>query len=106
MPISKRASFAVDDFNRLLIKKAGRVYPVEGEFKIEKNNLFFDPDRKSPLSKELGLAQRLKFQGNWQLNDNRDLRLSLIENADQRKGDALDIKGRIIGSDSDALIFE
>lgn len=98
--------YAVDDINRLLIKKNGQQYPVEGEFKIERNNLIFEPDRKSPLTKDLDLPKRIKFQGNWHLNENRDLKLSLIENDYQNKEDELEIRGKVISCETDAVVFE
>lgn len=101
-----KLGYTIDDINRLLVKKDDKQYPIEGEFKIERNNLIFEPDRKSPFTKELDLPKRIKFLGNWHLTDNQDLKLVLIENDYQRREDELEIKGRIISSESDAIIFE
>lgn len=101
-----KLQYAVDASNRLLVKKDNQQYPLEGEFKIERNNLIFEPNRKSPLLKELDLPKRIKFQGNWHLTKNRDLKLSLVENDYQHKEDELEIRGRIISCEANAIIFE
>jgi len=106
MPKGKKLSYAVDDFNRLLVKKDAKVYPLEGEFKIEKNKLAFTPYQKSLFTRELDLPKKIKFQGSWHLSKNRDLKLSLSENDFQRKDDELEIRGRIIACEADSLTFE
>lgn len=98
--------YAVDDLNRQLIRKDDKPYALEGEFKIERNNLIFEPHRKSPLTKELDLPKRIKFQGNWQLSENRDLKLTLVDNDYQHREDELEIRGRIIACEADVIVFE
>lgn len=98
--------YAVDDLNRLLIRKDDKPYALEGEFKIERNNLIFEPHRKSPFTKELDLPKRIKFQGNWQLSENRDLKLTLVDNDYQHREDELEIRGRVIACEADAIVFE
>jgi hypothetical protein len=101
-----KSRYAIDEFNRLLVSKGTRQYALAGEFKIEKSDLIFEPDRKSPLLKELGLSQRIKFLGDWQLTEDYNLKLSLTENDYQYKDDELEIKGRIISGEAQELVFE
>lgn len=98
--------YSTDGLNRLIVRKNGESLPIEGEFKIEENNLIFEPSRKSIFTKDLDLPQRIRFEGKWQLTPNRDLKLVLIETDHQVKNDELEIKGRIIEAESDMLIFE
>lgn len=106
MPVKKvRLRYAVDDLNRLLVKKGGRQYAIEGEFRVEKNNLIFEANRKSPLIEELNLPRITKFYGNWHLTENRDLRLVLKESNYQNKADELEIKGRIISCQANEVVF-
>lgn len=102
----EKLRYSVDPYNRLLVKKGSRTYPIEGEFKTERNELVFLPSRKSPFTKELDLPRRIRFAGSWRLSRNHDLSLSLTETDYQYKGDELDIRGRLLSCEADALVFQ
>jgi len=101
-----KLNYSADGLNRLVVKKGFDVYPAEGEFKVEKNNLVFEPSRKSTFTKEIDLPRRIKFEGNWHLSQNHDLNLVLTENDYQIAGDELDIRGKILSIEPDYLIFQ
>lgn len=96
MPKGRKLRYSIDDFNRILVNKGNRRYCLEGEFKIQRNNLIFEPHRKSPLAKELSLPEIITFRGNWYLTENYDLGYSLLENRHRKEADELQLKGRII----------
>ncbi len=98
--------YSTDSLNRLVVQKDERAHPVEGVWTVEKNNLVFEPSPKSPLTKELNLARKIRFEGNWHLTDNKDLKLVLIDTDNQVKNDELEIKGRIISAEADAIVFQ
>ena len=98
--------YSTDTFNRLLVTKYGKVYPIEGVFKVEKGNLIYLPSERSGYVKELKQPSRIKFEGNWYLTADYDLRFVLIETQRQNKGDELNIKGKIFSFEADAVIFQ
>ncbi len=102
----KKTKYATDNIGRLLINKGGRLYPAEGEFKIEKNDLIFEPSRKSPLAEILSLPQSIKFKGNWHLNRSHNLELHLKEAGSKDIGGILELKGKILSCEADSLVFE
>lgn len=104
MPAKLR--YSTDSSNRLVVYKNGRRYPVDGVFAVEENNLVFEPRQKSIFTKELNLSRKVRFEGNWRLADNKDLRLVLIETDNQVKNDELVIKGQIISAEVDAIVFQ
>lgn len=104
--MARLARYSTDSSNRLIVRKGKRKYPLEGEFTVERNNLVFEPSRKSTFTKRLNLPRKIKFEGNWHLTDNKDLKLILIETDNQVKNDELKINGRIISAEKDAIIFQ
>lgn len=104
--MAPKLRYSTDNSNRLVITKDKRRYPIEGEFRIEKNSLAFEPSRKSVFAKELDLPQKISFEGKWRITDNKDLKLILIETDNQVEDDELEIRGGIISAEDDAIIFQ
>jgi len=101
--------YSVDDNNQLMIKppEKGRPVVASGKFSIgQYNRLIYWLNEPAPWRREYGLAPKIVFKGKWQLNSDYDLELILKEAKDQCKGDRLAIKGEIISTDSDTLVFE
>lgn len=99
--------YAVDNTNRLMIKRPARTLTVHGRFGIDKNNeLYYWLNEPRTWQKENSLPSRINFQGTWQLNKNYDLELRLHKTTSQCDGDSLVIKGEIISVDRDTLVFE
>jgi hypothetical protein len=89
-----------------LVEKQGRVYPLEGEFKVERNSLAFMPAPGSRFEEELRLPRKVRLAGRWKLDEHYNLRLILIETRDQRGGGELKIHGKIIGTEAEELVFQ
>lgn len=104
--MQNKSHYSIDKLNRLLVKLDSQSYPIEGEFKIERNNLVFQPSRKSLLAKDLDLPKKIKFAGNWQLSPNHDLKLVLTDTDYQYRGDELEIKGKIFSIEPSSFIFQ
>jgi len=94
--------------NRLFIKPAkGKRVPVEGGFSLDKGNkLIYLLNEPLVWRRLYNLPSKISFVGNWSLNLNHDLELKLDETKNQFKGDRLTLKGEIISTDSDTLVFE
>lgn len=98
--------YSTDSLNRLVVLRDGKKYPIEGVFSVEENNLAFFPSQKSLFTKELDLPRKMRFEGNWRLTENKDLKFVLIETDNQIKNDELELKGQIISAEDNALVFQ
>lgn len=103
MPAKLR--YSTDKLNRLIVNRQGKLYPVEGEFKVEDNYLVFEPSRSSPAVEELGLSRRTRFEGNWALSENKNLKFVLVETDNQEKDDEIELRGTLASAEADALVF-
>ncbi|MFH1245843.1 MAG: hypothetical protein V1662_05085 [Candidatus Omnitrophota bacterium] len=101
-----KLTYSTDGLNRLLAARDGRVYPLEGEFKVEQNTLTFDPYKEAGALEQLQLPEQLKFQGEWGLDANHDLRLVLTQSETQPGGGELKIHGKIMDVSGSALVFQ
>ena len=80
---------------------------IGGELFIDKFNRFiYWLNEPTAWQKKYDFPSKIILEGNWRLNPNYDLELSLDETRDQFKGDELVIKGDIISVDNDALVFQ
>lgn len=99
--------YLIDAKNRLIIKRKGKRLPLDGSFIIEKNNaLSYWLNEPAGWRKENSLPQKIKFKGNWKLNRNHDLELTLEETQQQQKDGRLLLRGEVISVDSDKLVFQ
>ncbi|MCM8765890.1 MAG: hypothetical protein NC920_03485 [Candidatus Omnitrophica bacterium] len=89
-----------------MIEDKEKRYPLEGEFKIEKNELWFFPYPRSPFIRKFGLPRRMHFSGNWRLNPEHNLLLVLRKTDYQYAGDVLEIKGKIFAVEPEELFFQ
>jgi len=98
--------YAVDGYNRLIVKRNRKKAVPRGEFSVEKNNrLVYWLNEPSAWRREFSLPNKIKFAGNWKLNANYDLEFQLQENKGQCQGDKLILKGNIISVQADTLAF-
>jgi hypothetical protein len=104
--------YAVDENNQLVIRRAKQGAEeerlvVDEEFSVDTANaLVFRPKGPTGWKKEIDLPDKIKFVGNWSINPNHDLELTLSETEDQYEGDILSLKGEILGVEANALVFE
>lgn len=99
--------YIVDGKNHLLVKRNRKVLLTDGRFSIDRNNrLIYWLNEPKKWRKEYNLPAKISFIGNWHLTPNYDLELSLRQTKQQYKADSLVLKGEIISTDRDALVFE
>jgi hypothetical protein len=101
--------YRVDQDRRLLIRpQAAKKHLIaEGRFSTDKNNrLTYWLNEPVLWRKQHNIPPRIVFKGSWRLNREHDLELVLDKNKSQFAGEALVIKGSIIGYDRDILAFE
>jgi len=101
--------YAVDPHNRLIISTTGKKsrlpkfrHLLDGRFKMgKKNSLVYHVKR----SQGLEVPQQIRFSGNWSLDRNKDLVLTLNKWNNQVAGNKLVIKGKIIDAKGSNLLF-
>lgn len=99
--------YTVDKSNQLVIKQRNKKLLPKGRFSLDKNNrLAYWLNEPDHWLREYGLPQKIVFKGSWQLNRNYDLELLLDQTKEQFAQDTLTLKGNIISTDRDALVFE
>ncbi len=99
--------FSVDNSNRLVINRANVKIVPDGRFTISVDNgLAYWLNEPQAWRRKYGLAQEIKFEGNWKLNDNYDLELDLSQNNRKSFGEKIVLKGEIFSTDRDTLVFE
>jgi len=99
--------YIVDSSNRLVIKRRREELLADGRFAVDSNNqLMYWLNEPAAWRRLYDLPEKISFKGDWRLNPNYDLELNLNETNDQCKGDCLVIKGEIISTDQDVLVFE
>jgi hypothetical protein len=95
--------YAVDGSNRLVIKLEGKRLAAGGRFEVGKGNrLTYWLNEPVTWRQKYNLPDKVTFEGNWRLNTNHDLELHL----GRIGGDYLTLKGEIISTDRDSLVFE
>lgn len=106
---SQNLKYEVDPTNRLVLAKTGEESRVpkfrqvlDGTFKIDKNNtLIYHVKSASPRS----IPRQIKLSGNWSLNPQHNLVLTLNNEREQYAGDALTLSSELIDAKSDKLEF-
>jgi len=99
----KKVKFDLDTDNRLVIKQRNRRLVADGRFKADKENrLIYLLNEPPAWRRKYLLPTKIVFKGHWRLNPNYDLELSL----DEYKDNHLVLKGEIISTDNDTLVFE
>lgn len=102
-----KTRYMIDNNNYLTIKQNRKNLIPDGKFSIDKNNrLVYWLNEPASWRRQYSLPHKINFIGNWQLTPNYDLELNLDETKDQYKGDRLVLKGEIISTDRDTLVFE
>jgi hypothetical protein len=104
--VKTKTSFAVDEFNRLLLKDGSGNIPVKGAFSLdEENNLVYTATESASFLKKYKLTRKINFKGNWKLDHNYDFQFKCV----QRSADPFDtfvLRGKIISLEAHAVAFE
>lgn len=105
----EKISYEIDPHNRLIAKKTGRPSGVtgyrqvlDGKFKIDKSNSLSYHIKKSGDS---DIPQQVKLSGDYSLDKDRNLVLTLNKWNNQVEGNKLIIKGRLLDAKDDELSF-
>lgn len=104
-----KVRYEVDPHNRLIIAEVAKKskvpkyrYLVDGRFRIGKKNSLIYHIKKSQDS---NVPQQIKFSGDWSLDKNHDLILTLNKWGNQIAGNKLTIKGKLIDAKGNKLLF-
>lgn len=104
--VRNRNSYKADNTNRLIIRREHKTLITDGRFSIDKNNrLIYWLNAPEPWRRQYNLPHKISFRGNWQLNPNYDLELILDRTKGQSEGEHLVLKGEIVSTDRDTLVF-
>lgn len=101
--------YELDPHNRLIVSsdltRFRRV--LEGSFKTGPNNslIYHIKGPMYGLEAELKAPHQVKLTGNWSLNENYDLVLTLDKWRQQSFGDELTVQGEIISAQANELVF-
>ena len=106
---SEKVRYEVDPSNRLVLTKTFKEsrmpkfrYVLDGTFKIDKQNtLLYHAKSFSSAT----IPQQLKLTGNWSLDKNHNLMLTLNNERQQRQGDTLTLSTEVINAQADCLEF-
>lgn len=105
--MKSKNNYKIDNSNRLVVKRNRKTLLTNGKFNVDKDNrLIYWLNEPADWHRQYGLPGRISFIGNWRLNPNYDLELILNKTDRQYEGDILALKGEIISTDRDSLIFE
>ena len=105
----EKIEFEIDPFNRLVFAKSKRQskitkfrHVIDGIFRIDKDNvLTYQLKSPSPPT----IPRQLKLTGNWSLDKEHNLVLTLDKENNQKARDKLTLRGEIIAAKADALSF-
>lgn len=106
-----KSRYFTDTENRLIRVRKDKnnrreMSAVKGEFTVEgRNQLVYKVKEDERWKREVNLPDKIRFRGNWRLDDNHDLEIILNETAEQYAKDVLTLKGEIVGVESDELAF-
>jgi len=107
--------YSVDNDNRLVFASNAEAFPMDGVFSVDEDNrLNYWLNEPETWRVTHQLPEKLVFTGNWSLDPNNDLQLTLSNNKSKQglipKGTVpvgtLMFKGEIISCESDKLVFE
>jgi len=106
MEQDKKNAYAIDEANRLVLKRPDSDLPLDGRFEIDKENqLNFWLNETEVMRRDYGLEQKLKFKGKWELDANYDFTFTCTQLSDE-VDKKFTFKGEIIAVEKDTLVFE
>jgi hypothetical protein len=95
---SEKVKYEIDRCGRLKVMRA----VLDGEFKIDKDNtLSYRVKEPIPAS----IPQQLRLSGNWSLDNEHNLVLTLDKENNQWAGDKLTLEAEVIDTGADELVF-
>ncbi|MBU1087161.1 MAG: hypothetical protein KKD05_06535 [Candidatus Omnitrophica bacterium] len=106
-----KVTYEIDPYNRLIINKSGKKSELsrfrqvlDGRFKINPDNSI-SYLVKSPMPNDQEMPYQVKLEGNWALDKDHNLCISLNKLGRETLGDKLTLKGEIIDTSKNSLAF-
>lgn len=106
---SEKIKYEIDPNNKLVYTRTGKKSNVpkyreviDGRIEIDKKNTFIYHAKKPQDS---SIPQHIRLSGNWSLDENHDLVLTLDEKHARNAGDELTVKGVIKDAKANKLAF-
>jgi len=101
-----KLSYKIIKNNQLAIKKDGKTLYPKGSFTVDNNNrLVYEVKESSGWWQGHGILKRIALKGEWEIDVNHDLILTLSKTQTQNQGERLLLKSKIIQAKSNYLIF-
>ncbi|MBU1044944.1 MAG: hypothetical protein KJ915_11165 [Candidatus Omnitrophica bacterium] len=108
---STKVSYEIDPFNRLIINDSNKQSSLsrfrqvlDGRFKIDEDNTLTYLI-KAPTPQGTEIPHQVKLEGNWSLDKEHNLCISLNKLGRETLGDKLTLKGEIIDTSKNSLAF-
>ena len=105
--MSEKSKIYIDQNNNLSIEKNGQQLKPRGRFAVDKDNrLVYWLNAPFAWQRKYRAGSFFVFTGKWKLNTNHDLELKLEKSKAWQKNAVLVLKGDIVSSDKDRLVFQ
>lgn len=107
----QKVRYETDPYNRLVIAgpRSRKGLPkfrqvLDGRFKLDKkNNLSYHV--KAPLSAGENIPHQIRLKGEWSLDDDHNLRLTMEKEGRDTLGDQITLEGNILDAKQNSLLF-
>lgn len=99
-------TYKINQNNQLAIIKNGKVLYPKGNFGVDNNNqLIYEVKESADWRQEHGISKRITLNGEWGIDANHDLTLTLRKTQTQTGGERLLLKSKIIQAKANYLVF-
>ena len=99
-------TYKINKNNQLAIVKNGEILYPKGNFAVDNNNqLLYEIKESASWLKEQGISKRISLKGQWRIDQNHNLILTLSETKNQAAGERLLLKSKIIQVKANYLVF-
>lgn len=107
----QKVKYEIDPYNRLVIRRTNQKtllqqyrIALNGQFKIEKDNVL-SYRAKAPLPKHQNIPHHINLKGEWSLDKNHNLVLTLDRLARETLAEKLTLQGSLIETGKNSLLF-
>jgi len=100
----EKVRYEIDPHNRLVALLPRFRKAIDGKFKIDKKNTL-SYRVKAPVPRGANIPHQVKLRGEWSLDKNHDLKLTLDKWGRRTFGDQLTLQGNIIDARKNSLLF-
>jgi len=101
-----KLTYKISKNNRLAIVKDGKSLYPKGNFAVDnKNQLIYEVKESADWRQEYGISKRITLKGEWGIDLNHNLKLTLRKTPTQAGGERLLLKSKIIQAKANYLVF-